>query len=130
MKHRIAQVFTLSISGKHFQFQAQLCPEVVTNVANNLLFGCCCKTRYRNRPFQLFFFLQLANEITDIQVVHTEIVPPCREAVGLIYHKANNMASHQQTLNGLATQHFWSNIEQIGCSVSHLFDSSCPFDRV
>ena len=75
-------------------------------------------------------FRELVNEITDIQVVHTEIVPPCREAVGLIYHKANNMASHQQTLNGLATQHFWSDIEQIGCSVSHLFDSSCPFDRV
>ena len=57
VKYGIAQVFSFSIGCKYLQLYTKFRPKVVTNIADNLLFGCCGKTRNGDRLSLMFLFL-------------------------------------------------------------------------
>ena len=55
---------------------------------------------------------------------------PSRETMCLIDDKANHIPADKQLFDGLASQHLWSDIKQVGSPVGHLFNGISSFYRV
>ena len=113
MQNRIMQIFSCCGRCKNFKIQIKFLLEIITNISNNLLLCRRGKTRHRNRLFIGFLFLlKLANEISDIEIIHSEILTPCRETVSFINYESHNISRHQKALYRFRTQLFGRDIKK------------------
>lgn len=114
--------------------------EVVTNILYYLLFGGCRETGYGDAVLEVcrvffclfseFLLLIFLDELSYVEVIHPEVLPPSREAVGLIDDEPHHMACKQNSFNGLRTKHFRGDVEQGGIAVLHSLDGQCTGDGV
>ena len=51
-----------------------------------------------------------SDKLADIEVIHTEILSPRREAVGFVDDKPYHMTRHQNLFHGIRPKHLRSNI--------------------
>ena len=103
MDDTVAEIFTLGFCGKNLEGESLFVVKIVADIGYYLLFGGGSKTRNRDGLALLFLFLQLADEITDVEIVDAKIVSPSGETVGFVNDKADYVASHQQAFDGLRT---------------------------
>ena len=130
VKHGIMQILargSRSVDGKLY---ADLATEIVADVADDLLLCRGSETRHGNRRRQRFRLLELPDEVPNVQVVHAEIMSPCRETVRFVYDKANDVAAQQNAFHRLRPQLLRRNVEEIGRSVGNAPERIGAFDRI
>ncbi len=127
----VMQVGARGGRGEEFQVLVQPFLEIVADVLHHLLLCRGGETRHRDPVAEVFLRLSLfvlclvflllvfSDEFPDIQVVHAEIMPPRREAVGFVDYEPHHVAAHQYALNGLRPQHFGGDVEQRRVAVHH-----------
>ena len=94
-QHFISEVRSGRIRREQFQFNAAFRAEVFANIADHVLFRRRREARYRDGLFQFLVFLQFFDEGTNVAVIHSEILPPGREAVCLVDYESDDVAGFQ-----------------------------------
>ena len=112
IQHLIPKIAAGGSSRIQFQIQPQLHLEIVADILNDLLFCGCREAGYRNRIADILLFLKMTDKISDIEIVHAEILSPRREAVCFIYDKPHDIPREQQFLDRAGPQRFRRDVEQ------------------
>ena len=76
----------------YFQVKPKFTLKIIFDIADDFLFRRCGKAGYGNRGRKLLVFLKLFDKISDIKVIHTEVLPPSRKAMCLINNKPHNIS--------------------------------------
>ena len=96
-EHLVVQVFAGLGRGKDLQIQIQRLPEILADVAYDLLLGSGREAGNGDGFFpEPLCLLQLPDEVSYVLIVHSEVLPPGGKAVGLVDNKADNVSSEQQ----------------------------------
>ena len=128
--HAVVQVGSCGCRGKDVQIQIKCLLEIVADVLDDLLLGSCREARNGNLVSAAFLFLVVADEFTDVEIVHAEVLSPGRETMGFVNHKPHHMALQQDMLNGVGTQHLRGDIQQRRPSVLNPLYGQCSADGV
>ena len=91
---------------EQLQLKLKFLAEIVLYIIDDLRLGRCGEAGYRDRLRKVLLLLQRLQKIADVEVIHTEIVSPGGETVGLIDHETGNFSSQQQVLNCFRPQGF------------------------
>lgn len=107
------QVFACLGGGKDLQILIQRLPEVLADVAYDLLLGSGSEAGngYGSLP-EALCLLQLPDEVSNVLIVHPEILTPGGKAVRLIDDKADYVSPKQQPFYGARAQLFGGDVEQ------------------
>ena len=120
LHHLVGQVLPPGLADERFQFQTEPVAEVGSDVLDHLGLGRGREAGHRDGPLKALVLLQLLQVGGDVEVVHAEVMPPGREAVGLVDHEPGDVPLGQQAGQGGGAQRLRRYVKEVDATVLHL----------